>query len=269
MNGRYDVVVVGGVPLAWGAALMVVPTYFMLVRGENALVAGLMVAPQGAGALLTMPVAGRFVDRVGPRKVVVPGLVLISASFPLLTQVGAHTPYWMLLMALFVTGLGIGMTMMPINSAAPQTLPPSLASRASTVLNIVLQTAGAIGAAVVSIILAGLLADRFGVPTDEGQLTATAALADPAPHEAAAVASWGKFASTFTWTLLVVLLLPAAGGLPAQAAGVAARPGLRRRRARPAVDGPGAHCNRDVHGEQGCDDQHDGRCVGAGRRAEP
>lgn len=192
--------------------MMVVPTYFMLVRGESALTAGLMVAPQGVGALLTMPVAGRLVDRVGPRKVVLPGLVLIAVSFALLTQVGADTPYWTLLLTVFVTGLGMGMTLMPINSAALQMVPPALASRASTLLNIVLQTAGAIGAAVVSIILASRLADRFGVPASAGQLTATTALADPATHEAAAAASGGAFASTFAWTLLLVLLclLPAA-----------------------------------------------------------
>ena len=34
------------------------PTYFQQIRGETALNAGLLVAPQGIGAMLTMPIAG-------------------------------------------------------------------------------------------------------------------------------------------------------------------------------------------------------------------
>ncbi|MFC0109580.1 DHA2 family efflux MFS transporter permease subunit [Kibdelosporangium aridum] len=198
--------------IAFLGAMMVVPTYFMLVRGHGALAAGLLVAPQGIGALLTMPIAGRLADRIGAGKVVLPGLVLIMGSFAMLTKVGADSPYWLLMLALFVAGLGMGMSMMPINSAALQTLTKRMVARASAALTVVQQTAGAIGAAVVSIILAGLLAGQFGVSTSDGQLAATAALADPATRDAAAAASASAFASTFVWTLVLVVLclIPAA-----------------------------------------------------------
>ena len=43
---------------AFFGGLLLVPTYFQQVRGESALVAGLLVAPQGIGAMVTMPIAG-------------------------------------------------------------------------------------------------------------------------------------------------------------------------------------------------------------------
>ncbi|MCB0896214.1 MAG: DHA2 family efflux MFS transporter permease subunit, partial [Nocardioidaceae bacterium] len=43
---------------AFFGGLLLVPTYFQEVRGESTLHAGLLVAPQGIGAMITMPIAG-------------------------------------------------------------------------------------------------------------------------------------------------------------------------------------------------------------------
>ncbi|GAB3479028.1 DHA2 family efflux MFS transporter permease subunit [Amycolatopsis cihanbeyliensis] len=197
--------------VAFFGAMLLLPTYFLLVRGETALQAGLLLAPQGIGAMITMPLCGRLADKIGAGKVVLPGLVLILAGMGMFTQVGSDTPYWQLLLALFVMGLGMGATMMPIMSAALQTLTSKMVARASSALNIIQQTAGAVGSAVMSIILAGLLAGKFGVPTSDGQLAATAAIANPATREQASVMAADSFASTFVWAvvLIAVCLVPA------------------------------------------------------------
>ena len=49
---------------AFFGGLLLVPTYFQSVRGESTLDAGLLVAPQGIGAMLTMPIAGMHVDPI-------------------------------------------------------------------------------------------------------------------------------------------------------------------------------------------------------------
>ncbi|WP_236790519.1 DHA2 family efflux MFS transporter permease subunit [Amycolatopsis sp. GM8] len=192
--------------VAFLGAMLVLPTYFLLVRGESALQAGLLLAPQGIGAMITMPIGGRLADKIGPGKVVLPGIVVILAGLAVFTQVGADTPYAVLLAGLFVMGLGMGATMMPINAAALQTLTQRSVARASTAMNIVQQAAGGIGSALMSIILASLLAAKFGVPTSQGQLTATALLTNPQTHEAAAGSSAGAFATTFTWALVLIAI---------------------------------------------------------------
>lgn len=209
--------------ISFFGVMLLFPTYFLLVRGESALSAGLLLAPQGVGAMITMALTARLGDRSGAGKMVVPGIISIIAGLALFTTVDADTPYWQLLSALFVIGLGTGASMMPMMSAALQTLRPVDVARGSTATTIVQQTAGAIGSAMMSIILATVLAGRFGVPTSQGQLAATAAIAGPATHDAAATAAADSFATTFLWALVLMvvaavpaLLLPRRAAAPAE-----------------------------------------------------
>ncbi|MBV8931012.1 MAG: DHA2 family efflux MFS transporter permease subunit [Kutzneria sp.] len=192
-------------------AMLLLPSYFLLVRGESAMWAGLLLIPQGLGALLTMPLTGRLTDKFGARKVVLPGLVLIICALALFTQFGAETPYWKVLAGLSVLGLGAGAAMTPLMSAAMQTLRHEDVAKGSTAANISQQIFGAFGAALMSVVLAAVLAGKFGVPTNRGQLAATAALADPTTHGPAAAMAAGSFSTTFVLAavLMVVCFVPA------------------------------------------------------------
>ena len=61
---------------AFFGALLLVPTYFQQVNGDSVLKAGLLIAPQGLGAMITMPIAGILADKAQCR------LALFGATFP-------------------------------------------------------------------------------------------------------------------------------------------------------------------------------------------
>jgi EmrB/QacA subfamily drug resistance transporter len=138
---------------AFFGGLLLVPTYFQLVRGESTLNAGLLVAPQGIGAMVTMPIAGALSDRVPVGRIVPFGLVLITGGMFALTQLTATTPYPQIIIVLFIMGLGMGATMMPIMTSALRTLRSTEVARGSTLLNIVQQIASSVGVAVMSVVL--------------------------------------------------------------------------------------------------------------------
>jgi EmrB/QacA subfamily drug resistance transporter len=139
--------------IAFFGASLLFPLYFIQVRGEDALGAGLLLAPQGVGAMITMPIAGILADRIGPGKIVLVGITVITGGMAMFTQIGAETSYAYMLAALFIMGLGMGATMMPIMTAALATLTAHNVARGSTLLNITQQVAASMGTALFSVIL--------------------------------------------------------------------------------------------------------------------
>src|SRR5436309_2117928 len=60
--------------IALFGALILLPLYYQLVRGESALATGLLLMPQGLGAAVAMPLAGWLTDRYGARAVIPVGI---------------------------------------------------------------------------------------------------------------------------------------------------------------------------------------------------
>jgi hypothetical protein len=128
------------------------------------------------------------------------------------TQVAADTPYVYLAAALLVLGLGIGSTIMPSMAAAFRTLSREETPRATSALNTVQRVAGAIGTALLAIVLQRAVAGR--VPGFQGGIQGMAALsrrADAAPQLAGSFGTAFWVAAGFIGAALVpALLLPGA-----------------------------------------------------------
>jgi predicted MFS family arabinose efflux permease len=81
------------VAVALFGTLLLIPLYFQVVRGQAPLGTGLLLAPQGLGAALGMPFAGRFTDRMRANRVVAIGILLAALGIAVYTQVTPGTPY--------------------------------------------------------------------------------------------------------------------------------------------------------------------------------
>jgi EmrB/QacA subfamily drug resistance transporter len=134
-------------------SLLLLPLYYQLVRHESPLQVGLLLVPQGVGAALAMPLAGRLTDTIGARVVISVGIVLATVGTLAYTQVGANSSYLFLAFALLVVGLGIGSTVAPSMAAAYQAVERDETPRATSALNVVQRVAGAIGTTVLAIVL--------------------------------------------------------------------------------------------------------------------
>jgi EmrB/QacA subfamily drug resistance transporter len=142
-------------------AMLLMPLYFQAVRGETALQSGLLLVPQGLGAMLVMPIAGQLTDRIGVGKIVPVGIVLVIISALGLTRLSGDTSYVEISIWMFIMGMGMGGAMMPIFSGAMQQLRKAAIARASTTLNILQQVGASIGTAVMTVLLTSALSDRL------------------------------------------------------------------------------------------------------------
>ena len=147
-------------------ARFLLPLYFQAGRGLSALETGLLLAPQGVGAAFMMPLAGRLTDRIGPGRVVLAGLTLMTLGTLPLAWAGNGTSYAVLAGALLVRGLGLGATMMPAQTAAYATLGRDTgAARGTSALNTIQRMGGALGVTLMSVVLgANLQAQSAAAP---------------------------------------------------------------------------------------------------------
>src|SRR3954452_18376697 len=101
------------VAMALFGSLILLPLFFQIARGESALTAGLLQAPQGLGVALAMPFTGVMTDRVGGGRVTLFGLLVLTVSTIPLALLEPGTSLSSISIVLFVRGLGVGATMMP------------------------------------------------------------------------------------------------------------------------------------------------------------
>jgi EmrB/QacA subfamily drug resistance transporter len=194
---------------AFFGGLLLVPTYFQEIRAESTLRAGLLVAPQGIGAMITMPIAGHLVDRFPVGRIVPFGLLLITVAMFGLTQIEADTSYKTLIGLLFVMGLGMGATMMPLFTTALKTLTHHEVARGSTLLNITQQIASSVGVAVISVMLTNQLkGPALALPAIAAQRDPSVAdrIGGPAAVARGLVQAAEAFASTYWLAACLVLL---------------------------------------------------------------
>jgi EmrB/QacA subfamily drug resistance transporter len=135
-------------------AMLLLPLYFQQVRHDSALVAGLLMVPQGIGSIAPRTLAGRLTDRIGPRLVVLAGIALAAVGTIPFALAGLHTNYWLLGAALVVRGAGLGLATIAVTAGAFQGLSREQVPHASSATRIVQFVGGSFGAAVlVAVIL--------------------------------------------------------------------------------------------------------------------
>lgn len=199
--------------IAFFGSLLLIPLYYQTVRGASALEAGLLLVPQGLGAMITMPLAGKLTDRYGPNKWPACGIPLLVIGIAPFAFVTAHTSYVLLCSFSFVLGLGMGLSMMPTMTAAMQAVPAAAIARTSTAMNIIRQSGASIGTAILSVLLASAISEKLLAghhPSGGGGFEVLHALS-PAQQAKVAEPLAEAFAQTFVWglALLALAFIPA------------------------------------------------------------
>jgi EmrB/QacA subfamily drug resistance transporter len=140
-----------------GAALfggmILLPLYWQDVRMESVIDTGLLTAPQGLGAALAMPIAGKLTDRYGGGPLALFGVTLCALATIPFGLIGAHTSIVWLSFAMAVRGVGIGFGFMPTMAAAFASLERSELASATPQLNVLQRVGGSIGTAVLAVVL--------------------------------------------------------------------------------------------------------------------
>lgn len=156
--------------MALFGTIILLPIYTQTVLGLPPVQTGLLLLPGGLLMGLAAPWVGRAYDRLGPRVLVVPGTVLVSASAWGFATLSAASPAWVVLAGHVVLSLGLALIFTPLFTSALGSLPAHLYSHGSAVVGTVQQVAGAAGTALFITVMTAQVTSR----TDDGAATVEA-----------------------------------------------------------------------------------------------
>jgi EmrB/QacA subfamily drug resistance transporter len=141
---------------AFLGAMYLLPLLLQQANGLSALQAGLATFPTAIGVMAASQVATKFYSTIGPRRILVLGLLIVAASLLSLTQFSADPNLWMVRLVMFVLGIGMAHIFIPSQTAAFATIPKHRNGGASTLFNVQRQLGSAMGVAVLGSVLAAV-----------------------------------------------------------------------------------------------------------------
>jgi EmrB/QacA subfamily drug resistance transporter len=142
-------------------AIVFLPRFFQVVRGDSATASGYEIFPLLIGLIGSSIVAGLIVARTGRYKVlVIVGLLIMTAGITLMTQLQAGTDLRVFWLWMFVTGVGIGPTLSVFTIIVQNAVPFKKLGVATSNLTFFRQIGGSVGLAISGTIFGQALADK-------------------------------------------------------------------------------------------------------------
>ncbi len=142
------------VALAMFGVFFFISLYLQNVLRYSPVEAGAAFLPMTLLIVITAPVVGRIVDRLGSRWLISGGMVLLAVHLLLFTRLGESSSYASVFPALLVGGVGIACVMTPASATAMKAVSVDKAGVGSAVLNAFRQVGGSTGIAVMGAIVA-------------------------------------------------------------------------------------------------------------------
>lgn len=134
--------------------LFVFPLYLQRLRGFSALTSGLTQIPQAIGVVLSSQIVGKWIyPVVGPRRLMVGGLLggaLVGFGF---ANVGLHTDLWTIRGLMFARGVAMSFIFISLQTAVYAKITKAETGRASSIFSTQRQMSSALGVAVAATVL--------------------------------------------------------------------------------------------------------------------
>jgi DHA2 family lincomycin resistance protein-like MFS transporter len=139
--------------MAFLGTMILLPLYLQDLRGLSAMQTGALVMPGGLAMGLLGPRVGHLYDLIGSRPLVIPGAIVMVGALAALSRVGEGTPYWLILAEHVLLMVSLAAIFTPVFTLGLGALPQELYSHGSSILGTLQQVAGAVGTAVLVVIL--------------------------------------------------------------------------------------------------------------------
>jgi DHA2 family multidrug resistance protein len=204
--------------------MALLPTFLQTLMDYPVVYTGMVTAPRGIGTMAAMLVVSRLVQRVDPRAIMAVGFSLIAFALWQMTRYTLDMDSTLIVVSGVIQGVGVGLTFVPLSTAAFATLAPRLRNQGTPIYSLLRNIGNSVGISVAQVLLtdravAAHAALAASVAPGNHALSALPPqlnLADPvglalvnveATRQAALIGYLGDFAIMMTVTLAAIPLL--------------------------------------------------------------
>ncbi|MBM7543933.1 DHA2 family efflux MFS transporter permease subunit [Periweissella beninensis] len=138
-------------------AEMVIPQYLQTVRGMTPFHAGLTLLAGAFMMGIMSPITGRIYDQMGAKRLVIAGLVILTAGSLPFTALTETTPIVTVTVLYAIRMFGISMVMMPVTTAGMSALTGEMVAHGTAVNNTTRQVAASMGTAIMISVLSNVI----------------------------------------------------------------------------------------------------------------
>ena len=174
--------------------LFLFPLMLQQVIGLDATESGLVTLAQVIGMMIVMPNANNLYHRFGPRYLMIFGFAVMATTIGMMQFVDIGTSLWVFRGLLFVFGIGLAFSFVPLQAVTFENVSIKDTANASALFSTSRQIASAVGVSLVSTVL---------VSRTDAQLSGLSAGANEA---AVQVAQFSAYQDTFLFSGLCALI---------------------------------------------------------------
>ncbi|MEO8758051.1 MAG: DHA2 family efflux MFS transporter permease subunit [Devosia sp.] len=128
-------------------AIGLLPYYLQDVLKLDVIYIGGILLPGGLLMGFLGPFVGRLYDKIGPKPLIIPGIIIVSAVLWAATQLSTGTPWQAVLIVYSIMCIGFALLFGPLFTLSLGSVKPDLYSHGSAILGSIQQVAGAAGTA--------------------------------------------------------------------------------------------------------------------------
>ncbi|MEC0180983.1 MDR family MFS transporter [Paenibacillus peoriae] len=146
-----SVIVASVQAIAMFGSIFLVPMLVQQVYGCDAMMTGLVFLPSAICTGWFVTLAGKQLDRKGPKGIISTGLILTCAATAMLGMLQLHSPLWVIFVLMILRGAGLGLSNMPATTAGLNAIPDKLVAQGSAMNNVMRRLTSSLGMVVISI----------------------------------------------------------------------------------------------------------------------
>lgn len=143
--------------LAMMSGMYVLPLFLQNIRGYTAMQTGETLFLSAVASGIMMPVSGALCDRIGPKLVTVLGLATVGFASYKLAFLDMDTARSTVIWLAFLRGIGLGLSMMPVNTTGMNDVPQHLISKATPLSTVVRMVMSSVSVTIITTLITGRL----------------------------------------------------------------------------------------------------------------